>query len=311
MAERKAFTIKQPTGKLNVGNQANPMQNMLLSYMLGQKKLADVESVKSSTAKENRQDIGENISETVSNLPGGKMPLDTKITADIGKDMKLAGNLNQKYTLDEARAVGMADAFDAHTKYLEDSMDNMPRDKFLNTFLKATAKFGSKDIGKVGPIPTTAFDKDARVMNFAIKDMADRLLRLRSGAQINTQELERLMSLLPSFLDVSDPNDVNLEAVRTKLYTFKNELSNIKNRIMSGRQFDENNKPISYDKNAWEDVQPPVEHPVYKQYRQEKEKEDPEYMMAIDSIRKRGNTPEIKKKVAAIYKQRTGRELNV
>jgi hypothetical protein len=59
------------------------------------------------------------------------------------------------------------------------------------------------------------------------KDFSDRLLRLRSGAQINEQEYTRLMGMLPQWWR-------NTDADIEQLNKFKTEYTNLMNRITRG-----------------------------------------------------------------------------
>lgn len=65
---------------------------------------------------------------------------------------------------------------------------------------------------------------EAQRYNIIRKDFSDRLLRLRSGAQINEDEYSRLMGMLPQFWRSSD---VDIE----QLDKFKSEYQNLINKI--------------------------------------------------------------------------------
>src|SRR3990167_8329677 len=104
---------------------------------------------------------------------------------------------------------------EASIKQLED-LKNILISKKSNPFFKFT---GEK---------TPVFgDEEAQRYNIIRKDFSDRLLRLRSGAQINEKEYTRLMGMLPQFWRNSD---VDIE----QLDKFKNEYVNLMNRISTG-----------------------------------------------------------------------------
>ena len=148
----------------------------------------------------------------------------------------------RKYTVDEIRAMGTAEAFKANRDFLIDKIDKDPK-KFQSSFAKATVNvpFLTKGHGKgnIMGLPTTMGDEDAINLNRALTDMSDRLLRLRSGAQINQQEYDRLTGLFPSFKDLTVPVDeetgtITFPTIRRSLDTLSGELQTMKQRAVQG-----------------------------------------------------------------------------
>lgn len=241
--------------KPKIGGGGNSGMAMLMGMMLGQQQ---------------RQNAGQGIEEVRSQMPNKSFLPGAK--ASIGRELKIDAPLSEDVTLDEARATSNADAFQAHVQFLDNAMKTWPRQKFVQKFQKATTKIGSQTPGSFLGMPTTVGDSEAQLLNFALKDMSDRLLRLRSGAQINEQELQRLSGLLPTFTDVTDPNDTDYKVIRTKIFSFVNELNGIKDKLLRGQQFDESTKArIEFDPTLWNDLNAPgseVNHPVYSAYLQ-------------------------------------------
>lgn len=205
--------------------------------------------IQNDRAKEN---VSKNIQDKKSEFKGALPPGSSETISD-------SPSLTVKtpdFSLDESRAISSAGAFSKHSSTIRNYMDTLPRNQFETIFKKATARLsGGGEKGNIRGFPTTFGDKDAQKMNFAIKDMEDRLLRLRSGAAINQQEFSRLSSLLPSYTDISDPSDVDYSVIRNKLSTFENELSNIKKNLTNSSTYnpddwgDEDSQPKQSNQN--------------------------------------------------------------
>lgn len=261
-------------------------QGTLLAYMLSQKKRDSVP-----------QDIDKIGQQVGGYKPGAKLSI-----TDRGAEIQQP--LNADFTLDESRAIGQSDAFSAHVKYFENAMNEMPREVFISKFKKATTHWPGADRGQVMGFPTTFGDKQAQLLKFALQDMSDRILRLRSGAQINPQEADRLMSLLPTWEDVSDPSDIDFEVIRTKLNQFKNDVENIKNVLKQGG---------NYNSSLWEGQGGNgLQHPAYSGYlKQNKPTQNPnvdiesERQLAIEAIQS-GKEEAV---IAKLFKRRTGEDL--
>lgn len=91
----------------------------------------------------------------------------------------------------------------------------------LSGLIKSGAKFK-------GALPFGGLDKEGQRFQLIVGDLGDRLLRLRSGAQINEGEYRRLSNLLPKFWR---DNEIDLE----QLNKFKLEFGNILGRVQSGQ----------------------------------------------------------------------------
>jgi len=159
----------------------------------------------------------------------------------------------RRYTVDEIRNLGMSESFKAHSDYINNLIDNDP-DTFSKAFAKATVNVPllttGQSKGNILGFPTTMGDEVAINLNRSLADMSDRLVRLRSGAQINHQEYDRLTSLLPSFKDLTVPIDetgtVKFPTIKKALQDFNTELGRVKQRALFGGYY----KP-----EEWEEVE--------------------------------------------------------
>lgn len=202
----------------------------LLGFMLGQQQREQ----QATTAGQTFEGLKEQ-------FPPGSAPPGSSV--NIGKTVSANIPLNRKFTIDETRQLGMSDAFRVHIKDIGERMQTNP-DQFRKSYGKATARLGSDKPGNiglpfVGDVPFTFGDKDAQMLKFRLTDMADRILRLRSGAQINEQEFQRLRGLLPVFEDITDPSDTDFEVINTKLNTFLNEFEATRQRIINGQSYED------------------------------------------------------------------------
>lgn len=84
-----------------------------------------------------------------------------------------------------------------------------------------------------GALPFGMFDKKAQEFKLTRGDLADRILRLRSGAQINESEFKRLSQLLPT---VWRYDEVDVQ----KLSDFEKEFGKVANRINQGYKWNGN-----------------------------------------------------------------------
>ena len=131
--------------------------------------------------------------------------------------------VNREFNQDEMKTLNNFDAVKKHTGFLRNSMTSNP-EGFKKSFIRANIPFA--ELGS----------DDALEIKFRINDTADRLLRLRSGAQINNQEFSRLRSLLPNLADISTGN---FNMINRKLDLFDDEFSLARDRILGGSQFEE------------------------------------------------------------------------
>jgi len=218
--------------------------NPLLTYILSQQKEED----KQGRLREETQEAPQ-FSRDIKTSFGGKTPVGATFK---GGDLTIP--LNRELTREEIQTLGMRDAFKYHVSYFKNQMLDP---NFRKNYSKATARlplpFIGSQKGNILGFPTTFGSKEAMLLNFSNMDMSDRLLRLRSGAQINEREYNRMSSLLPSFSDISDPNDTNYEVVNTKLDLFMEEFEKARMRIIEGAEFDENGQRLVYDPVAWGD----------------------------------------------------------
>ena len=97
-------------------------------------------------------------------------------------------------------------------------------------------------------VPFNAFSKTAQRYEFVKGDLADRILRLRSGASINEQEANRLLKLLPS---VGRFDEVDIQG----LQDFENEFSNLAGRINSGVLWDKTTQSFKSPMNSQNFIQ--------------------------------------------------------
>lgn len=164
-------------------------------------------------------------------IPGGPPP-GSEVTRE-GIKMPI----NREMTVEETKAMAGAEAINRHIDFIK-GMQADPT--FRDKFTKATFRVGgSSEKGQVFGFPTSFGDSDAMKLSFAIQDMSNRLLYLRSGAQINEKEFTRLSRSLPSMTDISD-NDPTYSTLNFKLDAFKKDLEAIRNRIMLGGNYDVN-----------------------------------------------------------------------
>ena len=139
-------------------------------------------------------------------------------------------------------------------------------------------------------VPFNAFDEKAQRYEFVRSDMADRILRLRSGASINEQEFKRLSSLLPS---VGRFDKVDIQ----NLQDFEREFSTLAGRINSGAKWDE----LTQSFKGTGGNQNPLQQAAQSQSGSSGNALRQEAQQAIS----RGADP---KKVAERYRQQTGEE---
>ena len=140
------------------------------------------------------------------------------------EDLRQKASIKNQFespTLGESQARTNAEELLTKSRALQDmlSSDKDVLGGIGSTKLKAKLPFGG-------------FDKTAQTYEVTRADVADRILRLRSGAQINEQEYQRLSRLLPT---VGRFDEVDIE----NLKQFDREYSNLASRINSGARWDE------------------------------------------------------------------------
>ena len=158
----------------------------------------------------------------------------------------------RKYSVDEVRQLGTSEAITRHKDFLTNLLDKDPN-SFAKSFGKANVNIPlltGRRKGNVLGVPTTLGDEDATNIQRTLEDITDRIIRLRSGAQINVQEEERLRSILPSFKDLTIPVGKTGESyptIRKSLNDIDLELRDIRQRALQGGW---------YDADAWHESGP-------------------------------------------------------
>ena len=149
----------------------------------------------------------------------------------------------RKYSVDELRQLGTSEAITRHKEFLTNLLDKDPV-AFSKSFGKANVNvpmLTGRRKGNVLGIPTTLGDEDATYIQRILEDMTDRIIRLRSGAQINVQEEERLRSILPSFKDLFiqvGKTGESYPTIRKALNDIELELRDTKQRVLEGGWYD-------------------------------------------------------------------------
>lgn len=174
---------------------------------------------------------------------GGKqnVPVDAKVNLGTGA---VTADLNRKYSSEEATSLSGADNISRHLSFIREKMNTDPN--FSKNFQKATFRLGGGEKGQVMGVPTSMGDKESQKLSFHLGDLGSRLVYLLSGKQINEQEYQRLSRNLPSWSDLSDPNDKRYEVLNEKLNSFEQDMNNIRGRLIKGG---------NYDSRYWEDAE--------------------------------------------------------
>ena len=153
-----------------------------------------------------------------------------KRSLSIVSQKRTADIKERKLTKQEIGSLNDFDSITKTTSFIRDQIANNP--DFLVDAARATAPFGMGGIASIG-------DVDARKILKKLTDASDRLLRLRSGAQINEQEFKRLRSLFPNFGDILTSMKVgNTELIMSNLEEFETEFANTRARILEGTSFE-------------------------------------------------------------------------
>jgi len=179
--------------------------------------------------------------QSMSALPQGSIVSELRDPTTGAMYQSPEGISKRKFTQDEIRTMGTSDAWEHHKSYILGEMVNDPKG-FEKSFIKATIDipvltFGKFQKGNILGYPTTAGDELSINLQRAFDDMSDRLLRLRSGAQINEQEFQRLRGLLPTWRDITvkvGKGGVSYPTIRKSLDDFGTELYVAKQRAIQG-----------------------------------------------------------------------------
>lgn len=149
------------------------------------------------------------------------------------RNLPLNAETIQKQT--EARAAGtpLSPEQEAKVVSYEETLKSANR---IEELLSADGPDGTKgpfsDLARTGWVGQPG----AGELGMELQDMSDRLLRLRSGAQINEQEYKRLRSLLPNGWDAMKELMDNPDLAKKKIAKFKAEAESIltKKRMKDG-----------------------------------------------------------------------------
>lgn len=151
---------------------------------------------------------------------GGQSSLPPGTTAKIGN---LTVPLVREYTEGESKTLSQAGSVIKQAAELKSILQGEIEQ--VKTGKKTTdVKFSSL-------FPFQAGSKEAQNYKLILDDMSDRILRLRSGAQINEREYSRLRKLLPKF---GRYHEIDIK----QLDKFTEEFEAIQGRIESGATWD-------------------------------------------------------------------------
>lgn len=185
---------------------------------------------------------GHKAKETKDILPDTSVPVEANIE---GVKWQTPESVSlRKYTKEDVSALSASDAFTRSRNYLLSVMDKDPV-KFRESFAKANVNIPGltqpQTRGNIKGYPTVAGDETAINIQRELDNMSDLLLRLRSGAQINEAEFQRLRGLLPTYKDVTvevGENGETFPTIRRSLTQFENDLAIAKQRVIQGGYYD-------------------------------------------------------------------------
>jgi hypothetical protein len=146
---------------------------------------------------------------------GSNIPPGTNLSVQGPGGSKVTLPLNRKFTGEEVKSLSTADQL---TSEIGDLKSLIQSDKGVS------AQF-------LGSLPFGAGTEQGQSFSLLKNSIGERLLRLRSGAQINEKEYQRFRKLLPSIFR-KDKLDLK------QLGRFEDEFNSIKGRILSGAKFD-------------------------------------------------------------------------
>ena len=149
---------------------------------------------------------------------------------DIKTREKAATEAVTPYTEAESKTLEGAREIIKEITDLENIIKNEPTDTWSNIpYFGSSAQAGGVKIPFVAPYGISEKGQEYRTLRESINN---RLLYLRSGAQINDKEYQRLSGMLPMIFR-SDYVDLQ------QLKRFKNEFANLLQRIQSGKKVTE------------------------------------------------------------------------
>lgn len=226
MAKRNVFTPKSTSiSAPNIGSGGGSGIGTLLGYMIAQQKGQGLQG-----------QLGNDTTVT-----GGTDPV-------TGAKFQTPESISKrKYGKEDIQIMGASDTFTRSRDYIIEKMDEDP-EKFSEAFKKANVAipgltWGKQARGNLFGVPTTVGSELAINLQRELDNMSDLLLRLRSGAQINEQEFQRLRGLLPTYKDITVPlsedGSTTFPTIRKSLNDFERDLSIAKKRAIEGGYFNE------------------------------------------------------------------------
>lgn len=204
----KLPALKQAASSMGIDLMGEGLSSLGKAMSLG----ADVEGQARSEARGKMSGQLEAIKESYGDVGGGDFPPGTSL-GPTGITMPL----NREYTQEEAKMLTTSEMLGKELRQ-------------LSTLLKANPN--AKLAGSLGP---KGLGEEGQKYNLLKHMIGERLLRLRSGAQINEAEYARFMGLLPS---VFRKTSIDLEA----LDSFIDEFTATQGRITGGSAYDSESK---------------------------------------------------------------------
>ena len=174
-------------------------------------------------------------------------PSNAKVTfANIPQEYKLPGStfsgggfklpINRKYEQSEYKDLAAAEALNRDISDLRNIVTQDKAQYAKNPNAVNTAQFLGGGAFNFGPLK--GITKKGQQFALKKKNVGERLLRLRSGAQINEKEYARFMELLPT---IFRDDDLDIE----QLDNFTKEFESIQGRINQGSLY--NPKSSNFD----------------------------------------------------------------
>jgi len=279
MAMRRSFGSGSVKASKPVNFNSSGGSNTLMNMMMAQSMLPQKETIKKEA----------NLGEEAESLASGPGQVQELESGNAGF-LKPGATFNRRgvstpivrdFSVEESKALSGSDALAEQIGYIYGEMD---KPDFASKWIKATGRLGGGQKGEILGIPLSIGDSEAMKLSHAVQEMQNRLLYLRSGAQINENEFKRLSKALPSMTDISDYNDPTFSVLRKKLDDNLKDAMNIKGRLTEGG---------NYNSTYWEDQIPPeIKEQLQADYRkQQKAYEGLASAAPTDSTQGVGATP--------------------
>lgn len=241
---RQQQALRQQQLELERANMAMRQQDMQLEQQMYPLKVAEMQSKIEKRQKDAEmqqmmyqmmgQDVGGQgvgsagaspINSLVRNLPEG-------VSVKVGP-FSVAG---KRLTDTEVKRLTNAEALATEINELEGILKSDQKKPFTQ---KAQFK---------GAMPFGLGTESGQNFDMRRRSIAERLLRLRSGAQINEKEYDRFMTLLPKLFR---RDSVDLK----QLETFRNEFDSVQKRILEKRGVQTKDQPSTNLKNLFEGLE--------------------------------------------------------